>query len=141
VARLWNVYGWEDPSERTHLVTDLITRGLEKGVVRCRTSGEEVRRLLHVDDCVTGLIALMESEQISADLAGERWHSVADVAREIAEQLSLPIELGAVAGSEFRVDPSIPLDGWSPSIPLSKGIAKTIAAARASRVLEGRSSS
>jgi nucleoside-diphosphate-sugar epimerase len=131
VARLWNVYGWEDPSERTHLVTDLVRRGLEEGVVRCRTTGTEVRRLLHVDDCVTGLITLMESEQQTADLAGEKWHSVADVANEIAEQLSVRVEFGTETGSEYRVDPSVPLDGWHPSIALREGIAETIERARA----------
>jgi nucleoside-diphosphate-sugar epimerase len=136
VARLWNVYGWEDPSERTHLVTDLITGALADGVVRCRTTGGEVRRLLHVDDCVTGLITLMEAEQKGADLAGERWHSVSDVAQEIAKQLSVPWELGSAIGSEFRVDPMTGLDGWSPSITLSEGIAETIACARASAAAE-----
>jgi nucleoside-diphosphate-sugar epimerase len=139
VARLWNVYGWEDPSERTHLVTDLVRRGLEEGVVRCRTTGTEVRRLLHVDDCVTALITLMASKQRTADLAGERWHSVAEVAEEIAEQLSVPVELGTETGSEFRVDPSIPLHGWSPSIDLRSGIAETIERARAASELRHRS--
>jgi nucleoside-diphosphate-sugar epimerase len=141
VARLWNVYGWEVPSERTHLVTDLITCGIEEGVVRCQTTGQEVRRLLHVDDCVTGLIALMDSEQQTADLAGERWHPVAEVANEIADQLGVPVELGSEAGSEFRVDPSVPLPGWSPSISLRDGIAETIACAGASRKPRSRPSS
>jgi nucleoside-diphosphate-sugar epimerase len=130
VARLWNVYGWESPSDRTHFVTDLVRRGLQEGVVRCRTTGEEVRRLLYVEDCVSGLIRLMEAEQSAADLAGESWHAVADVAREIARQLSLPVEFGTGRGSEFRVDPIIQLEGWSPLVSLRDGIAETIERAR-----------
>ena len=38
VARVWNVYGWEHPNIKSHVITDLVLSGCQ-GQVNCLTDG------------------------------------------------------------------------------------------------------
>jgi nucleoside-diphosphate-sugar epimerase len=129
VARLWNVYGWEHPDSRSHVVTDLVLSGL-RGRVKCMTSGQEKRLFLYKSDCVAALLALFDSPLQTAEIAGPKWLKIAEVAEEIARQLNVEIELGTIVGSEVPVDPSELLPNWSPTVSLSEGIASVIAEAK-----------
>jgi nucleoside-diphosphate-sugar epimerase len=131
VARLWNVYGWEHPDERSHVVTDLVLSGLRGGPVRTLTTGGERRRFLYKTDCVEALIRLFDSELQTAEIAGPEWVKIRDVAEEVARQLNTEVEAGTLRGSEAPVDPTEPLPGWEPRISLRDGLALVIAEARA----------
>lgn len=130
VARLWNVYGWEQPGSRSHVIADLVLSGL-LGRVRCLTTGEEKRLFLYKTDCVAALISLFDSALQTADIAGPEWLSIREVAYEVAQQLKVEVSLGKVKGSELRVDPTEPLPDWFPKVSLSDGIAKLISEAKA----------
>jgi nucleoside-diphosphate-sugar epimerase len=131
IARFWNVYGWEEPGQKSHVVTDLILSGLTEGRVRCLTTGAERRRLLYKSDSALALIALAESGQPAADIAGEPWLTVGAVANEVGRQLSVPVALGDRVGSEVPIDPQRLLPSWRPRVSLEEGIACVIADARA----------
>jgi nucleoside-diphosphate-sugar epimerase len=130
IARLWNVYGWERPDIRSHVVPDLVLSGLTEGRVRCRTRGTERRRLLYKTDCVEALITLFDGPQKEAHIAGEEWVSIREVASEVARSLNVRIELGDTEGSEVVVDPQKPLSGWAPRVSLAEGVGRVIAEAR-----------
>jgi nucleoside-diphosphate-sugar epimerase len=51
VVRLWNVYGYEPACEKSHVITDFIQMAKTTGVIKTRTTGEESRQLLYVEDC------------------------------------------------------------------------------------------
>lgn len=129
VARLWNVYGWEHPDSRSHVVTDLVLSGLQ-GRVRCMTNGDEKRRFLYKTDCVSGLITLFDSPLQTAEISGPQWLTIRSVAEEIARQLNVTVELGEAKGSEVPIDPSELLPNWHPRITLAEGIARVIGEAR-----------
>src|SRR5687768_7801564 len=129
IARLWNVYGWEHPTIKSHVITDLVLSGLQ-GKVRCMTDGSEQRRFLYKTDCVDALIRLFDSEQDSAEIAAGEWTSIRQVAEEVARQLNVETHFGTIKGSEFLVDPVEPLSGWAPRVPLSAGVASVIEDAR-----------
>lgn len=131
LARLWNTYGWERPDAKSHVVTDLVLAGLAKGRVRCLTNGEEKRRFIYKTDCVAAIIGLFDSELPTADIAGDRWLSIREVAEEVAGQLNVETEFGEHKGTEIIVDPEKLLPGWRPRISLSEGIATVIGDARA----------
>src|SRR3984893_2366135 len=99
VARLWNVYGWERPDARSHVITDLVLSGL-KGRVKCMTNGEEKRRFLYKSDCVAALLALFDSPLQTAEIAGPGWLKIGEGAEEISRQLNVEVELGNIKGSE-----------------------------------------
>lgn len=130
IARFWNVYGWEEPGQKSHVMTDLILSGLTEGRVRCLTRGSERRRLLYKSDSALALLALAESGQPAADIGGEAWLTVEAVAREVGRQLGVPVALGERVGSEALIDPRALLASWRPQVTPEQGIAKVIAEAR-----------
>jgi len=130
VARLWNVYGWEHPTIKSHVITDLVLSGC-RGRVRCLTDGMEQRRFLYQTDCVQALNLLFDGDKQTAEIAAGEWITIRQVAEEIARQLNVDTEFGALKGSECLVDPSEMLPGWSPKVTLSDGLAHVIAEARA----------
>lgn len=133
VAKLWNVYGWETPGQRSHVVPDLVLGGVANGMVRCATSGAEKRQWLHKTDCASALTHLFDSNQEYADITSGEWVSVRDVAATIAGQLDVPLEVGSLPGRESLNGPSVPLVGWRAAMSLSEGIENVIADATAWR--------
>jgi nucleoside-diphosphate-sugar epimerase len=131
LARFWNVYGWEQPSRKSHVVTDLVLSGLTRGRVVCMTTGVERRKLLYKSDCVAALLALVDSGQPEAEIAGDRWLTIGEVAAEIATQLGVERVLGEATGSEVPIDPQRTLPSWRPQVTLPQGIERVIADARA----------
>jgi nucleoside-diphosphate-sugar epimerase len=129
VARLWNVYGWEHPDTRSHVVTDLVLSGL-KGRVRCMTSGAEKRLFLYKTDCVAALLSLFDGPLQTAEIAGPKWLTIREVAEEIAQQLNVDVELGDTAGSEVPIDPTELLPNWQPRVSLAEGITRVISDAK-----------
>ncbi len=129
VARLWNVYGWENPDHRSHVVTDLVLSGLH-GRVKCMTTGDEKRRFLYKTDCGAAIIDLFDGSLNTAEIAGGEWVTIRDVAEEIARQLNVDAEFGRARGSEVPVDPHELMPGWAPKVSLSEGLSKVIAEAR-----------
>ena len=125
VARLWNVYGWENPDSRSHVVTDLVLSGL-RGRVKCMTSGEEKRLFLYKTDAVAALLSLFDGPLQTAEIAGPKWLTIREVAEEIARQLNVEVELGDAQGSEAPIDPRELLPNWQPKVTLAEGIAAVI---------------
>jgi len=61
-VKLWNVYGVEhDVEEKCHVITDFIRMLKKYNRIIMRTTGEEKRQFLHVEDCVRGLITIAEN--------------------------------------------------------------------------------
>jgi nucleoside-diphosphate-sugar epimerase len=129
VARLWNVYGWEHPDTKSHVITDLVLSGL-RGCVKCMTTGEEKRRFLYKTDCVAAIIDLFDGPLNTAEIAGAQWVTIRAVAEEIARQLNVELEFGQVRGSEAPIDPNELLPGWAPKVSLRAGLAQVISEAR-----------
>jgi nucleoside-diphosphate-sugar epimerase len=129
VARLWNVYGWEHPDVKSHVITDLVLSGLN-GQVKCRTRGKERRRFLYKTDCVAGLIRLFDGPWPTAEFAGTEWLTIHEVAEEIARQLNTEVTFGPLEGSEAPVEPEHLLPDWEPQVSLEKGLSMVISDAK-----------
>jgi nucleoside-diphosphate-sugar epimerase len=129
VARLWNVYGWEPPDTRSHVITDLVFSGLN-GRVECMTNGDEKRLFLYKTDAVAALLELFDGTLQTAEIAGPQWLTIREVAEEIAAQLDVEVKLGDVKGSEAPIDPKELLPHWQPKVTLKEGIAAVISEAR-----------
>lgn len=121
VSRFWNVYGLEDSSERSHVVTDLVRSGLD-GHVSCLTSGSERRQFLYVKDCVDGLLHQRKIGQGIADISSGVWTPIRQVVETIAREIRTPAQFGDECGYESIVEPTMPLAGWSPRYSLIDGI-------------------
>lgn len=129
VARLWNVYGWERPTIKSHVITDLVLSGL-RGRVRCMTDGLERRRFLYKSDGVDALIRLFDGPHQSAEIAASEWITIREVGEEIASQLGVEFEAGSASGSEVMIDPQELMTDWQPRVSLTEGISQVIEDAR-----------
>ncbi len=125
ITRLWNCYGAEEPSQRSHVIPDLIVQA-KAGTVRLLTSGEERRQFLHADDVAGALILQRETGQALADVTSGTWVSIREVAEIIAEEFHAEVKPGAAPGYESLVEPSYQLKQWQPSIDLTNGVRMVI---------------
>jgi nucleoside-diphosphate-sugar epimerase len=58
-VRFWNVYGVEKDLEKSHVITDLILKGIKNKKINLNTNGQEERDFLYVEDCCSGLEIIM----------------------------------------------------------------------------------
>ena len=63
-VRFWNVYGIEEDMEKSHVITDFITKALNKKEILMLTNGREERDFLYADDCCYGLEIVMKKYNI-----------------------------------------------------------------------------
>jgi nucleoside-diphosphate-sugar epimerase len=129
IARLWNVYGWEPVGEKSHLVPDLVWKGLQ-GKVELMTSGEETRQFLYVRDAVEAFAHQFDIDQKEADVTTFEWVPIKEVARLIGEKLGAEVKLGPKPGKPSLFVPEIPLKSWKSRFSLSEGLDETIKDAR-----------
>jgi nucleoside-diphosphate-sugar epimerase len=129
IVRLWNVYGWEAPGPKSHVVPDLVTTGL-RGEVVCGSNGMERRQFLDRRDCARALCAAFDAGPGSYDVSSGEWTRIREVAGEIARQLAAPLRFGNEAGYEQIIEPQRPVPGWAPLISLQAGLAAVIEDAR-----------
>ncbi|OGY99091.1 MAG: hypothetical protein A3B13_01460 [Candidatus Liptonbacteria bacterium RIFCSPLOWO2_01_FULL_45_15] len=128
VARLWNVYGWEPVGEKSHLIPDLVWKGLQ-GKVELMSNGEETRQFLYVRDCVEAFIHQFDIGQKHADVVSGEWVSIKEVAQLIGKKLGAEVVLGAEPGKPSLYSPEIPLESWKPRFSLNQGLDEIISLA------------
>jgi len=90
VFRLWNVYGFEYPGPKSHVIPDILYQCFTKGKASFLTDGSELRQFMHVDDVSSSLIAIMEhfdeTEPI-VDLSDGVWISLKELGTAIQSVL------------------------------------------------------
>jgi UDP-glucuronate decarboxylase len=137
MARLFNTYGPRMRVDDGRLISNFVTQALSGVDVTVYGDGNHTRSLCYVEDTVDGIIRLMRSDVPAAspvNLGNPVEMQVLDIARAVL----------AATGSASRIvhhdlpvhDPSRRLPdiaratallGWEPTIPLSEGLARTIA--------------
>jgi nucleoside-diphosphate-sugar epimerase len=132
-VRLWNIYGFESVSERSHLIPDLIYQAKELGKINLLTNGLEKKQFLYVDDCCEGLYEIaMRFNDLKKfeiiDLSSFDWTTVYKVGQIISEIFSC--QLSKSSNSSFlspNVNPQKNvLEFWKPKTGLKEGILKII---------------
>jgi nucleoside-diphosphate-sugar epimerase len=127
-ARFWNVYGPEEVSEKSHVITDMIHKFETKGYIDLMTDGEEERQFLHTDDCAKCLSIIMNNydeigENVeSVDVTSFESTRIIDVAKYICEDVRPSTKKMNTHDRTNEPRPFI-LDYWKPEISLEEGIA------------------
>lgn len=131
ICRFWNVYGYErfdDP--KSHVITDFVHMALTDKVIRLRTTGEEKRQFLHVNDCSRALLHWCENHHLYSleyiDITSFKWTSILDVARIVSNFTEAQVIPGkkidsVQSGKKNRPSKEI-LQFWHPVIKLESGI-------------------
>lgn len=126
-VRLWNVYGPEEVSEKSHVIADFIHKFKATAKIELMTNGQEVRQFLHTDDCGRCLVALAENfEEIAktrhhVDVSSFEWITILDLARMITPNSF--VRSFSDPTHTLREDPDrFMLNYWKPRITLKEGI-------------------
>ncbi|MAT63521.1 MAG: NAD-dependent epimerase/dehydratase [Dehalococcoidia bacterium] len=127
-ARFWNVYGPENVSEKSHVITDMIHKYKANGYIDLMTDGEEERQFLHTDDCAKCLTIVMDNyEDIrlktdSVDITSFETNKIIDVAKFICDDVR-PSAKNMNTHDKFNEPREFILHYWKPEITLKEGIA------------------
>ena len=140
VVRIFNTYGPRMHPQDGRVVSNFIVSALTNQPITIYGDGSQTRSFCYVDDLVNGLLAMMDSNAdvhgpINLGNPGE--FTIAELAQAVVD------EVGADPGIEYRPLPQDdPMQrqpditrakeilGWSPTIALDEGLAKTVAAFR-----------
>ncbi len=133
IARIFNTYGPRMRPDDGRVVTSLLVQGLLGRPFTVHGDGSQTRCFCYVDDQVRGLLALLDSDvRGPVNIGSDEEHTIADlvvaVARVVGREVSVE-HRPAPADDPTRRRPSLDrareLLGWSPTVPLELGLART----------------
>lgn len=105
ICRFWNVYGWEEPGEKSHVIPDLIRQALMNGKIELLTDGQEQRQFIYMDDCVENMVAIRNAGATRVDITNQQWVTIEHVASQIAAIHKVPLKLGSKKGYSNKIEP------------------------------------
>jgi nucleoside-diphosphate-sugar epimerase len=128
--KVWNVYGPEHVSEKSHAIADFIHQARTTGVIQMCTTGEETRQFLHTADFAEAACHIMENydefKGHMIDISNYEWVSIRSVADIIADVFRARVIPGTVESTfQTKVNeprPDFIRSGWKPKISLKEGI-------------------
>lgn len=136
-VKLWNVYGSEPITEKSHVIPDFIHQAIHNGKIQMRTDGSEERLFLYCDDFAAALYTIFEKYEDfqgkgEIDVSCKTWRTVKDMAgivKDISKEL-LGKEIEVCEGTyvdTFHNRKNQPTDSylntlWTPQVSLEEGI-------------------
>jgi dTDP-glucose 4,6-dehydratase len=139
IARIFNTYGPRMQADDGRVVTNLINQALTNQPLTLYGHGSQTRSFCYVDDEVTGLLALLDSDVVGpVNIGNPNEVTVSELAELVLEltRSSSVIEYRRLPSDDPQVRcPDIGLArrtlGWEPTVSLRDGLARTIAFYRA----------
>lgn len=134
VARIFNTYGPGMRPDDGRVVSNFATQALRGEPLTVYGEGTQTRSLCFVDDEVSGLLALLESDvSMPVNIGNDDERTIAEIAAlmiEVAGSRSEIVHLPLPADDPMQRRPDLTLArgrlGWEPSTPLREGLARTI---------------
>jgi nucleoside-diphosphate-sugar epimerase len=140
IIRIFNTYGPNMDPEDGRMLPNFITQALSNKPLTLYGDGQYTRSLCYVQDLVTGLLAVMQSDRPDAagrvyNLGNPEEHTVFDYAKLVLELIptssSTIVYVDPVPDDPSRRRPDISRAqaelSWEPRVPLREGLGKTIA--------------
>ena len=147
VARIFNTYGPRMRPDDGRIVSNLVVQALNGIPMTIFGSGEQTRSFCYVDDMVRGLLALMECHRDPGgpvNLGNPCEFTVNELARLVAGLTGVRLVVRhqpLPQDDPQRRRPDIArareLLGWKPTVPLSAGLAETVAWFRSAMAAPG----
>ncbi len=135
VVRIFNTFGPRMHPNDGRVVSNFIVQALRKEPITIYGSGNQTRAFCYVDDLVTGLISMMDQNDIVGpiNMGNPAEYSIKDLARMIKElsgSSSDIVFMPLPQDDPIRRRPDITLAkeklGWEPKVPIHEGIVRTI---------------
>ncbi len=127
-VRLWNVYGpIEEPTGRTHVVSDFVYQAVFNRKIEMMTTGEEQRHFIHIDDvCRAFHLAMSHNLQGVYDVSSFEWIKVNELAQMIANMTGAELIPGKTMGSTPITPIRGKIPGWHAQVSLQDGLKRLI---------------
>ena len=132
LVKFWNVYGYEVPGIKSHVIADWAYSCATHGRVRSLTDGKEPRQFTHVDDIARGLYLMWKQFDVLAfttDLTAGNWSTLQDVSRTLAK-MGCRVSMGTLPSlNPERREPdrsSVLYTLWKPRISLQMGMQELV---------------
>ena len=147
VARIFNTYGPLMQVEDGRVVSNLIVQALRNAPLTIYGDGTQTRSFCYVDDLIEGIVRLMDARDFPGpvNLGNPNEVTVLELASRIIEltgSQSTLLHKPIPTDDPTRRCPDIGLArqtlGWTPRIPLDKGLRRTIAWFRQALVAESK---
>jgi len=105
ICRFWNVYGWEHPGVKSHVIPDLVMQALQNKRIELMTDGQEERQFIYMDDCVQNMVAIRNAGATRVDITDGKWVTIEYIAQQIASLHQVPLKLGSKLGYSNKIEP------------------------------------
>lgn len=134
VARIFNTYGPLLEPADGRVVSNFLAQALASEPLTVYGDGTQTRSFCYVDDEVTGLLALLDSDWVGPmNIGNPEEHAILDVAKLVLEVTASDSELvfeQLPTDDPARRCPDISLArrelGWRPVVPLRDGLLRTL---------------
>lgn len=134
IARIFNTYGPGMRHDDGRVVSNFATQALRGESLTVYGDGTQTRSLCFVEDEVTGLLALLESDITTpVNIGSDDERTVGEIARLIIELTGSGSEIAHLplpADDPMQRRPDLTVArtqlGWEPSTPLREGLARTV---------------
>jgi len=136
VIRIFNTYGPRMHPNDGRVVSNFIVQALKGEPITLYGTGSQTRSFCYVDDLVTGMIAMMDQDELvgPVNLGNPGEFTILELATMVKELTGSKSEIifqPLPPDDPVRRRPDITLAkeklGWEPSIPLREGLGRTIA--------------
>ncbi|MBV8907884.1 MAG: SDR family oxidoreductase [Sphingomonas sp.] len=137
VARIFNTYGPRMHPADGRVVSNFIVQALKNEPITIYGDGSQTRSFCYVDDLISGLIALMETGRDVTgpiNIGNPNEFTIRELATQVIERTgskSQLIENPLPSDDPKQRQPDITkakdVLGWQPTVPLEKGLGRTIA--------------
>lgn len=136
VARIFNTYGPRMRADDGRVVSNVITQALRGEDITIYGDGMQTRSFCYLDDMVTGLLALGLRERVvetPVNLGNPAEITVIELAQTVlrltgarSNLVAQPLPIDDPKRRKPDIHLARELLGWTPKIPLRKGLSKTI---------------
>lgn len=136
IARIFNTYGPRMLENDGRVVSNFIVQALKGEELTIYGTGEHMRSFCYVDDLVEGLVRLMNAEELHEpiNLGNPDEFTIKQLAEEVGRVCGAAIKIKSCPLPQDDPQQRKPdisraqrLLGWNPTIPLTKGLERTVA--------------
>ena len=134
VARIFNTYGPRMLKNDGRVISNFIVQSLEGNSLTIYGSGNQTRSFCYVDDLISGLIKLMNSDQSGPiNLGNTKEHKIIEIAQLIKSKINNELDFifkPLPEDDPLQRKPNIELAkkylSWEPKVDLNEGLNRTI---------------
>lgn len=134
IVRIFNTYGPNMAMDDGRVISNFIVQALKNEDITIYGTGNQTRSFCYVDDIITGIIKMMDSDAIGPVNLGRPEEftilHLADIIKTLTNSKSKIVHHGIPTDDPLRRKPNIELAirllDWNPNIDINTGLTKTI---------------